>query len=804
MKQQTEQAGTSSLMNAEVFRYIVENANTPVIIAQDLAIKIVNSAAEDLTGYPRKELLDGLFTKFVHPDDRHLLSSRHEKRICGECVPESYEFKIVTLQGQSRWVEIKATRISWDNRPASLCFLTDITSRKQAQQDLHASLELLRDIVEFLPDPTFVVDKNRKVIAWNRACEEVFNVKKESMVGQGDYAYAIPVYHKRRPILVDLIFSPDDEIMSGYDHAWAEGDKLLAEGFVPHLNHGSGKYLWCIASPLYDQEGLRIGAIETIRDITERKKAEVSLRESEEKFRTLIEQSVNGLVLIDERELICEWNTAMERITEYSRPEVIGKPYLEVAMKLMPSERRTSERIEQLQAVHRRFRCAGREAGKSVVDVGIVTKSGIQRIIQQVTFSIETSKGGRVGMIIRDITDAKKNELALKESVERFRLIAENVNEGFWVIALASRRCLYSNPALDSIFGEPLKGKTSREVIKYIHPHDREIVLADQAYAKNTEIEFRIVRPDGEIRWIRLRGFITTDPFCVDGLLLGVTTDITMAKKAAIEAEERRQQLIQAEKMATLGVLVSGVAHEINNPNNYLMLNAKILNHAWHDALPVLEKHFRQNPDFKLADLGYAEARTLLPDILLGLSDGTQRIKRIVDNLRNYARKDASDMNQAVDLNKTAESTLVLLSNMIRKATDNFQTHFAQSLPCIRGNIQQIEQVIINLISNACQALGDRSQRIDLYTFEQNAIVVLKVVDTGCGIPRESLNKILDPFFTTKRESGGTGLGLSISMNIIHNHGGSIEFASEVGKGTTVTLRFPAMQSNESYRKTES
>jgi polar amino acid transport system substrate-binding protein len=251
-------------------------------------------------------------------------------------------------------------------------------------------------------------------------------------------------------------------------------------------------------------------------------------------------------------------------------------------------------------------------------------------------------------------------------------------------------------------------------------------------------------------------------------------------------------------------VLVSGVAHEINNPNNYLMLNAKILNHAWHDALPVLEKHFRQNPDFKLADLGYAEARTLLPDILLGLSDGTQRIKRIVDNLRNYARKDASDMNQAVDLNKTAESTLVLLSNMIRKATDNFQTHFAQSLPCIRGNIQQIEQVIINLISNACQALGDRSQRIDLYTFEQNAIVVLKVVDTGCGIPRESLNKILDPFFTTKRESGGTGLGLSISMNIIHNHGGSIEFASEVGKGTTVTLRFPAMQSNESYRKTES
>ncbi|MDC8804591.1 transporter substrate-binding domain-containing protein [Halomonas pacifica] len=259
------------------------------------------------------------------------------------------------------------------------------------------------------------------------------------------------------------------------------------------------------------------------------------------------------------------------------------------------------------------------------------------------------------------------------------------------------------------------------------------------------------------------------------------------------ELRQRQQQLIQADKMASLGILVSGVAHEINNPSGLLLLNLPVLRDAYDDARPILEAHYREHGDFSFGGLPYSRMRDEIPPMLDEMLEGTQRIKRIVGDLKDFARQDSRDLDDALDLNQVARTATRLVDNSIRQATDHFATHYAAELPKVRGNTQRIEQVVINLVLNACQALEHRDQGIRLSTRHDPAVdrVLLEVADQGRGIPAEALNRLTDPFFTTRRECGGTGLGLSVSAGIVHEHGGELTFASRPGEGTSVTLSLP-------------
>jgi len=220
---------------------------------------------------------------------------------------------------------------------------TDITRRKKADEEIRIEHEKLLDIIEFLPDPTFVIDEDKKVVSWNKAMEEMTGAPKEEMFGKGDYAYSIPLYGERRPILVDMIFLRDEKIEAKYDYVKREGNVLSTEVFMDRLFGGEGAYVFIKASPLYDREGSLVGSIETIRDITERKKSEIELRESEEKFRSSIEQSSDGIVIIDENGTIVEWNKAMEKITGYKREYEVGKLVWDSQYELLPEKQKTSK-----------------------------------------------------------------------------------------------------------------------------------------------------------------------------------------------------------------------------------------------------------------------------------------------------------------------------------------------------------------------------------------------------------------------------------------------------------------------------
>ena len=400
--------------------------------------------------------------------------------------------------------------------------------------------------------------------------------------------------------------------------------------------------------------------------------------------------------------------------------------------------------------------------------------------------------------IIRDITEQMKAEKALHESEQRFRQLAENLREVFWLSSLDGSQIYFINPAYEEIWGRSRESLIAqpKSWLDAVHPEDREEVITNfekQSRGEFIEYEYRIVRPDGEIRWIEAHVFPVRNEEGEVYRCAGSAQEITKRKRVEGLAESQQQQLIQADKMASLGILVSGVAHEINNPNNFIMLNGEILSMAWQNVMPILQKYYEQNGDFLLAGMPYTRAHEKIGQLISGISEGATRIGKIVETLGGFARQDAGDLDQTVDPNAVVESAMVIVNNLIKSSTHHPSVELEENLPQIRGNSQQLEQVIINLITNSCQALQSPQKSLFVSTSynETSDLVTIRVRDEGEGIPPENLNHIIEPFFTTKRNTGGTGLGLAVSYNIVKNHGGHLHFTSRFGKGTTATVMLP-------------
>lgn len=276
-----------------------------------------------------------------------------------------------------------------------------------------------------------------------------------------------------------------------------------------------------------------------------------------------------------------------------------------------------------------------------------------------------------------------------------------------------------------------------------------------------------------------------------DGSIRGIirwSSDIT--DRTRLEEDAMRNS-----HLAALGELAAGVAHEINNPNALILLNTSLLLESFLDALPILEEYHDSQGDFSLGGIPFSRMREEMPHLFSEMADGARRIRRIVDDLKNFVRQDPNEYGEQVDLNEAASAAARLCASTVRKSTGHFSMHLAEGLPPLLGNRQRLEQVIVNLLLNACHALDDPGKKIVLRsrldTTSQR--LLLKVVDQGVGIDPKAMPHITDPFFTTRRESGGTGLGLSVSARIVKEHGGSLHFDSQPGQGTTVTLCLPAL-----------
>jgi signal transduction histidine kinase len=256
--------------------------------------------------------------------------------------------------------------------------------------------------------------------------------------------------------------------------------------------------------------------------------------------------------------------------------------------------------------------------------------------------------------------------------------------------------------------------------------------------------------------------------------------------------ERQQKQLVQTEKQASLGRLVAGIAHEINNPIQFIHGNMVVLSEAFRDSLPLLDEVGASRPDLRIARLDYPFFRAQVPVLLKDMADGAARIRAIVRDLRTFARRDEGDLDETVDLTEAIRASVRLLHNQLKHF--RAEEHLDPNLPKLRGNLTQLQQVVVNVLLNACQAMdpdADGVIRIRTRTEQGGQWVRLSIEDNGSGIRPEVRDHIFDPFFTTKQRTGGTGLGLAITDGIIQQHRGRIEVETEVGKGTTFHFLLP-------------
>jgi signal transduction histidine kinase len=270
----------------------------------------------------------------------------------------------------------------------------------------------------------------------------------------------------------------------------------------------------------------------------------------------------------------------------------------------------------------------------------------------------------------------------------------------------------------------------------------------------------------------------------VDGIL-EFYRDVTLEKTYD-------QQLQQADKLASIGQLVSGIGHEINNPNQFIRGNIKIIQQSLQDMLPIVDDYAGRHPDLKIARLSYDFFRQHIMTLVDDMAHGSERIKAIVEGLRTFTRKDEGLLVDKVDINTIAETATRLVANEVHKYAD-VVLDLAPGLPTFTGNSQKIEQVLINLIVNAGQAMPeDKHGTVTVRTRLEKGRILIEVADDGKGMNESTLKQIFNPFFTTKRAKGGTGLGLAIAYRIVEEHGGTIAVRSRPGVGTTFSIRIPA------------
>ncbi|MDZ7725405.1 MAG: ATP-binding protein [candidate division KSB1 bacterium] len=415
-------------------------------------------------------------------------------------------------------------------------------------------------------------------------------------------------------------------------------------------------------------------------------------------------------------------------------------------------------------------------------------------------------KGGRIEQFT-DVTELKIILDDLMESERRQKQLLHHLTDYTFTVKLRDDKPVFTHHSQGclSVTGyEPEDFILNPDLwFKIIHKEDENTVQQHLQQIlggdKTQEFEHRILRKDGDTRWVKTTIVPDHDESARFQSADGLVSDITALKEAEHRDTIRQRQLIQADKLATLGILVSGVAHEINNPNNFISLNASMIGKVWRSLQPILEEYQTEHGDFLIANMSYESAKDKIIDLLNGITKGSERIAKIVKSLKDYARQDKDTLNEVVDINKALDEAIVIVNNMIKKSTQSFRVEYNNNNPRVRGNFQKLEQVFINLISNACDSLKHTPKEL----FIQSSIdtdqhnICVKIYDSGIGIPQTDMEHIFDPFFTTKRSSGGTGLGLSIAYGIIKDHGGDLSLESAPHVGTTATVTLPAANKSE-------
>jgi len=571
-------------------------------------------------------------------------------------------------------------------------------------QALKESEARFRSIVLWSPDAIIVTDAEGKIEYMNPAAEGVFDRKLESFIGKD---FGLP--------LVD-------------------GESTEIDIFRPGKDPGAGD-MHVVETEWLNKKAHLI----TIRDISERKRAEEALRESEERYRVQFEQTIDALFLADTQTgIILECNRAAMELIGREKSEMVGQHQ----RILHPSEERDG-----------RFSKSFKQhiTGETLVETKIIKKSGEIRdvAVRASTFDL---KGKKVILaIFRDITERKKSEEALLRAAQEWRTTFDSITD---LVSLIDRefRLVRVNKAFAHAFGmEPKEvvGKTCYELVRgtgeswFSCPHKKTVETG-----KPNIVEFFEPR-------LKIYLEVSTSPIFDDKG--EVVATVHTAKDIT-----QRKEIEKSQRLSQLGKLVADMAHEVNNPLMIISGNAQL----------SLMEGVRDEEVKKNLKIIFEECK---------------RAKDIIQRLLKFSRPSRGEIKE-VDINKSIEAVVSIVEHQFKLINVEIKRNYLKDPPLISIDEQQMQEVFMNLINNASEAMPGGGA-ITITTSLEGDFFRIDLKDTGCGMSEEVKKKLFEPFFTTKEK--GTGLGLAVCYGIIKAHNGELKFESELNKGATATVLLP-------------
>lgn len=648
---------------------------------------------------------------------------------------------------------------------------TSNPSHAMISKPFSSSKHLLQSIFNAIPDLISVVDDDYRLIFsnWNGGHEYVPQESRKKNL------HCYKAYYPGRTTQCDPCH---------LKKVFELGKPLIFEKYNPRVG-----YVEIHAFPLFDENKNVVMAGEYVRNINEQRRAQNALIEKNNILEAIINASPLAIIALDFNLNLMLWNLGAERMFGWPKEEVLGKPCPIFPEFLMEEVKHNLNRLNNGESYFYM------ETLRLQKDGGLVS-------VSLTTAPMRNCDGVPSGYVavFADIQERKQAQQALRESETNYRTIFNAANDAIFVLDAGTGAVIDVNVKMCEMYGytrkETLK-MTLEELSAGFPPYAHQDVLEKiwkTRYEKSHMFEWLAKDSSGRLFWIEanMKGAVIGGEYKV----LAVCRDISERKAAEEKNRKMQGRLRQMDKMAAIGTLTSGIAHEINNPNNFILTNAQFIMDIWPDINKVLTMYAEEKGDFLLGNLRFSETISYIPKILDGLIQGSHRINNIVSGLKDFSRQERTRLDQTVDINRVIEAALPMLHNEIRKHTDKFQCILTENLSPITGNFQQLEQVIVNLTMNALQALRDRGEGVSISTScaQSSAEVIIEVKDDGVGISDDVRQSIFDPFYTTKQDSGGTGMGLSICFSIVKEHGGIIDCESEPGRGAKFFVRLPIQQ----------
>jgi PAS domain S-box-containing protein len=396
--------------------------------------------------------------------------------------------------------------------------------------------------------------------------------------------------------------------------------------------------------------------------------------------------------------------------------------------------------------------------------------------------------------VILDVTERHQIKEPLTRSEERFRQCVENIDEVFWLTDAQKNELYYISPAFEEIWGRPVDELyDDLEVfMDVIDERDRERVQEQLPQQKegDYDVEYRIQRPDGEMRWIHDQAFPVYNDDGEVYRIAGIAKDITQRKRM-------KQELSQAEKLANLGEMAASMMHEINNPNGFIDGNSRVLK----EKLASLRDRLK---DGRVSDQELLDEFDELEEIVDSIQKGSSRIDNLVEKVEVFASDHEGSETDVVERNivEIAQRSVEEIKATKPETVDlelDVDDQLRGSVCLMESMRGEMQQVLVNLLRNAVQAVDDTSGRVQLFLRRNDDAVEIRVRDNGDGIPPEQQSEIFNPFYSTKPIASGTGLGLSIVKGIVDRLNGTIDVESNVGDYTVFRLEIPcSMKSDNS------